>query len=49
MGYKNIYLACKVSYSKGIDYKNQRETNCPQCAKKMILVSHKFKTGRRAK
>ena len=48
MGYKNICLACRTSYSKGNNYKNQTESNCPQCGKKMILVSHKFKPPKKA-
>jgi DNA-directed RNA polymerase subunit RPC12/RpoP len=43
MGYKNICLKCRTSYSKGNDLEVQTETNCPQCAIKMTLVNHKFK------
>ena len=43
MGYKNICLECRTSYSKGSDFENDTESNYPQCCKKMILVNHKFK------
>ncbi|MDR7210995.1 hypothetical protein [Flavobacterium piscis] len=48
MGYKNICLECRTSYSKGNDYENQVESNCPQCGKKMILVNHKFKPPKKS-
>ncbi|MFD2892816.1 hypothetical protein ACFS5J_12420 [Flavobacterium chuncheonense] len=48
MGYKNICLECRTSYSKGNDYKNHTESNCPQCGKKMILVNHKFKPPKKS-
>lgn len=48
MGYKNICLKCRTSYSKGNDYENQTESNCPHCSTKMILVNQKFKPPKKS-
>ena len=48
MGYKNICLESRTSYSKGSDFENHIESNCPQCGLKMILVNHKFKPPKKS-
>lgn len=48
MGYKNICLECKTSYSKGNDFENQTTSDCTQCGQKMVLVNHKFKPPKKS-
>lgn len=49
MGYKNICLYCKISFSQGNDIVSFNENrNCPKCREKMILVGHKFKPPKKS-
>ena len=43
MGYKSVCLDCHKSYSLGTDFENMRESACPQCGKRMVLLNHKFR------
>lgn len=43
MGYKSVCLDCHKSFSLGTDFENLRESACPQCGQKMVLLNHKFR------
>lgn len=44
MGYKNVCLSCRISFSEGGDYNLfNKERECPECKRRMIFVNQKFK------
>ena len=43
MGYKNICLDCRKTFSLGTDFTKFRDSNCPNCGNKMTFVSHRFR------
>lgn len=44
MGYKNVCLHCRKSYSDGTDHTLFRKNAiCPQCKQPMEFVNHNFK------
>lgn len=43
MGYKNICIDCRKAFNMGTDFDKIKESNCPDCGQKMILVSHRFR------
>jgi len=42
MGYKNVCLECRKSFSIGNDFEKFHESNCPKCEIKMTFVDQKF-------
>ena len=43
MGHKFVCIDCKKSFIQGINFKDRKEANCPNCGKRMILLSHRFR------
>ena len=43
MGYKNVCFDCRKSFNQGTDLKDIRESNCPECGKLMVQVTHRFR------
>ena len=48
MGYKNVCLNCKTSFSTGMDYDEIRNSKCTKCEENMILVNHKFRPPKKS-
>ncbi len=48
MGHKVVCLDCKISFNQGSDFKYIRETDCPNCSKPMILLTHRFKPPKKS-
>ena len=43
MGHKVVCLDCRKSFSQGTDFRNRKETVCPDCSKQMTLLPHRFR------
>jgi len=44
MGYKNVCLDCRKTFSLGTDFTKFRESKCPDCGKIMTFVSYRFRS-----
>ena len=43
MGYKKICLECKLTFNRPIDFGSGQTYPCPECAKPMTLLPHRFR------
>ncbi|MNJ95028.1 hypothetical protein D3C87_127320 [compost metagenome] len=43
MGYKNVCIGCRKSFSAGNDLANFKKRKCPNCGIEMNFFDHKFR------
>jgi len=43
MGNKIVCLDCRKTFNQGTDFKDRRNSVCPECGKDMLLLPHRFR------
>ena len=47
MGYKKVCLECRIALNRDIDLGSELTYPCPECAKPMTLLSHRFRAPKK--